>query len=190
MRKKLGDETTKNILLAISGGIVALVALPFFAYYLLPKIIKKSSVKLERNNRKKFYDTFYHLRKKGLIKMEYRGKQLYVHLSEKGRKLAKKYQIDNLKIKKPKKWDKKWRIIIFDIPDEHKIKREALRGKLKELNFFKLQKSVWVCPYEFKREVELIRNFFALSSEEMKIIIASEIENDKIVKEFFKINKS
>src|SRR3989344_2829798 len=167
MRKKLGDETTKNILLAISGGIVALVALPFFAYYLLPKIIKKSSVKLERNNRKKFYDTFYHLRKKGLIKMEYRGKQLYVHLSEKGRKLAKKYQIDN-----------------------HKIKREALRGKLKELNFFKLQKSVWVCPYEFKREVELIRNFFALSSEEMKIIIASEIENDKIVKEFFKINKS
>lgn len=187
MRKGLGDEITKNILLGIGGGIVALAALPFFACYLLPKIIKKSSVRLEGKNRKKFYDTFYHLRKRGLIKMEYRGKQLYVHLTKDGKRLAKKYQIDNIEIKKPKKWDKKWRILIFDISDKYKIKREALRGKLKELNFFKLQKSVWVCPYEFKKEVEIIRSFFGLSYEEMKIVIAAEIEEDTLIKEFFKI---
>lgn len=178
---------TKNILLALGGGIVAVAALPFFACYLLPKILKTVPAELRKKKRKKFYDTFYKLRKRGLIKMEYRGKQLYVHLTKEGKKLAGKYQIDDIKIKKPKKWDKKWRILIFDVPSKDKIKREALRGKIKELGFFKLQKSVWVCPYEFQKEVELIRDFFGLSSEEMKTIVASEIEDEKLIKEFFKI---
>jgi len=101
-------------------------------------------------------------------------------------KLAGEYRIvDKLKIKKQKKWDRKWRLLIFDIADKQKIKREALRGKLKELGFFQLQKSVWVCPYESKKQIILLRDFFDLASADMKIIIATEIENDGELKEFF-----
>ncbi|MDO8529421.1 MAG: hypothetical protein Q7S18_02025, partial [bacterium] len=108
-------------------------------------------------------------------------------LTEEGKKKAGKYQIDNLEIKKPKKWDKKWRILIFDIKNRDKLKREALRGKIKELGLYQLQKSVWVCPYEFVKEMNILRSFFNLSNDEMKIINAHEIENDNDIKIFFNI---
>ncbi|MEX1052278.1 MAG: PaaX family transcriptional regulator C-terminal domain-containing protein [Patescibacteria group bacterium] len=46
-----------------------------------------------------------------------------------------------------RKWDKKWRIIIFDIEEENRNTRDLLRIKIKELGFGLLQKSVWVSPY-------------------------------------------
>ncbi len=91
--------------------------------------------------------------------MDYRGKQLYITLTPEGRKEVGKYQIDDLEIKKPLRWDKKWRILIFDIKEKNKIKREALRGKIKQLGLYPLQKSVWVCPYKFYKEMDMLRRF-------------------------------
>jgi len=154
----------------------------------LPKIYKYAKFKIKnRKNNKKFYDTFYSLKKRNLIFFDNRGGQFYISLTPEGKKLAGKYQIDDLKIKKPKKWDGKWRILIFDVLDKQKIKREALRGKIKELGFYQIQKSVWVYPYDFKNEINLLRSFFNFSKDEMKIIIASEIEGDQIIKKYFKI---
>jgi len=78
--------------------------------------------------------------------------------------------------------------LIFDISDKHKNKREALRGKLKQLGLFQLQKSVWVCPYEFRDVVKILREFFGLTDDEMKVITASEIENDRRIRDYFKLN--
>lgn len=123
----------------------------------------------------------------GLISVEYRGKQLYVSLTEEGKKKVKKYWIDDLQIKKPEKWDGKWRIMIFDIKDKQKIKREALRGKIKELGLYQLQKSVWGCPYNFEREAGILRDFFGFDYKEMKLIVASEIEGDRAIRQYFKL---
>jgi len=51
-----------------------------------------------------------------------------------------------------------------------------------------LQKSVWVCPYEFKKEMKLLRDFFGLEAKEMKVIAASEIEDDQPIRQFFNLN--
>ena len=83
------------------------------------------------------------------------------------------------------RWDKKWRILIFDIKEKNKIKREALRGKIKQLGLYPLQKSVWVCPYKFFKEMDMLRRFFGLQKDEMKTITASEIEDDKNIRSFF-----
>jgi len=112
---------------------------------------------------------------------------MYFSLSAEGKKKASKYKIDELKIKKSQKWDRKWHVLIFDIEDKHKIKREALRGKLKQLGLYQLQKSVWVCPYEFKKEMQLLRDFFGLESKEMKVINAFEIEDDTSLRKFFNL---
>ena len=62
------------------------------------------------------------------------------HLLKKGNEKAGWMQIDDLKIAKPKKWDKKWRLVIFDIAQIEKIYREELfRGKLKKLGFLSLK---------------------------------------------------
>jgi hypothetical protein len=192
MKNSKSKEVAKIILksLLIAGGISLLMVSqpsPYFVTKILPKIIKYGLYKIrnKKKDKKRFYDSFRYLRNKGLLKMEYRGKQLYVSLSEEGKKLAKKYQIDDLEIKKPMKWDKKWRILIFDIKEKSRIKREALRGKIKDLGLFQLQKSVWICPYDFFVEMEILRNFFGLSNKEMQVITAYEIENDKNAITFF-----
>ena len=50
-------------------------------------------------------------------------------------------------------WDKKWRLVIFDIPQELHLARIKFRKKLKNLGFFMLQKSVFVLPYPCHEEI-------------------------------------
>ncbi len=174
------------------GGAIAIASTsPFFLPRILPRIIKyaRYQKKKKENEKKRFYNAFYKLKNQGLIEMEYRGKQLYISLTKEGRKKCGKFQVDDLKIKKPLRWDKKWRILIFDIKEKNRVKREALRGKIKQLGLFQLQKSVWVCPYEFFREMDTLRQFFGLKDREMKIITASEIENDAEIRTFFGIKQ-
>jgi len=188
---KKGDAV-KIILkgLLYGGGFVALsIASPTFPARIFPQLIKWARYELKKKQykKRKFYNAFYYLKQQGMINMEYEGKQLYISLTKEGKAKAGKYQIDDLKIEKPKRWDRLWRILIFDIEDKHKIKREVLRGKLKELRLFQLQKSVWVCPYSFQREADLLRNFLGLKNREMKIITASGIEDDQELRRHFNL---
>ena len=190
MKNKTGANVPEIILkgLLISGGVAIATTSPYFVSRLIPKIIKYAKYEIKKKQKiQAFQRSFYYLRNSGMINSEYHGNQIHISLTDEGRKRLKKYDIDALQIKKPKKWDQKWHVLIFDITDKHKIKREALRGKIKELGLFQLQKSVWVCPYEFQEEMNILRGFFQLNKSEMKIIVASEIENDFIIKKFFNI---
>lgn len=42
-----------------------------------------------------------------------------------------------------KKWDGKWRIVVWDIPEKRRQARDLLRFKLKQLGFIQWQKSMW-----------------------------------------------
>lgn len=191
MRQNKRHELANIILkgLLYGGAITIAATSPSFIPKILPRLIKYAKYKKRKkeNERRNFYDAFYRLKKQGLIKMEYQGKQLYISLTQEGKKRCGRFQIDDLKIRKPLRWDKKWRVLIFDIKEKSKIKREALRGKIKQLGLFQLQKSVWVCPYDFFKEMETLRRFFGLKNKEMKIITATEIENDVEIRNFFGI---
>jgi DNA-binding transcriptional regulator PaaX len=185
-KKEITKKIIKGIFLA--GGIAIASTSPTFGVKILPRLVKYISYELKnRKNRKKFYNTFYRLKKEDLIQFENRSGQIYISLTKEGKKRAGKYQIDDLEIMKPKKWDKKWRILIFDIRNKERMKREALRGKIKELGLYQLQKSVWVYPYDFSKEIKLLRSFFGLSDSEMQFIIASYIENDKKLRRHFNL---
>lgn len=41
------------------------------------------------------------------------------------------------------KWDGRWRLVIWDIPEKRRVTRDLLRFKLKQLGFVQWQKSVW-----------------------------------------------
>ena len=89
-----------------------------------------------------------------------------------------------LEITKQKVWDKKWRIVAFDIPEKKKNGRDALRQKLQELNFYQLQKSVFVCPYPCEKEVHFLSEFFDIG-DFVNIIIADNIYDDVRLKNHF-----
>ena len=56
-----------------------------------------------------------------------------------------------------KKWDKKWRMVIFDIPEAKRPARDQIRRLLKDLGFLKLQISVWVHPLPCLEQFRIIR---------------------------------
>jgi len=182
--KKPRSEIVKDILywLFVAGAIAFAATSPFFLTNLL-----KSFRKFRKYPKKKISDVFYYLRKKGLIEIEERNHQIYIRLTEEGKKKAGWLQIDSLEIKRPKKWDRKWRIVVFDISQLKKLHREAFRGKLKELGFYKLQKSVWVYPFDCSAEIELLRNFFGLSEKELRLIVAENIGDDRELRKFFNL---
>lgn len=83
-------------------------------------------------------------------------------LTEKGRQMILKFDIDRIKIKKPIKWDKKWRIVFFDIPEKRRSERNILRNKLKALGFGEIQKSVFIHPFPCLDEINFITEYFQL----------------------------
>src|SRR3989344_571401 len=114
------------------------------------------------------------------------GDAVKMILTENGKKKALEYEIDEMIIKTPKIWDRKWRIIIFDIPEKYKKIREAMRQHLKRLGFYKLQKSVFVLPYECCNEIEFLIEFYNIRSY-VRQIVAEKIDNELHLKEIFKI---
>ena len=182
--KKPKLEITKDILtwVAIGGLIVIAATSPYFGTNLIKAFQRK-----KRYEKKEVYDTFSRLRRNGYLKVEKHNHQIYISLTEEGKKKAGRFQVNNLQIKKPKRWDGLWRIIIFDIIQPQRIKREALRGFLRRLELYPLQKSVWIHPYDCAHEVKLIRDFFGLSENELRMIIAKDIGNDREIRKHFGI---
>jgi len=185
-KNQIAKNIFKGILLA--GSIAVAATSPYFVSRVLPKIVKYAGYKIKNiKYKKRFYNTFYRLKKESLIQFENKNGQIYISLTKEGKAKAGKYQIDDLVIKKPETWDKKWRILIFDIKDKQKIKREALRGKIKQLGLFQLQKSVWIYPYDFEKEMKLLRSFFNLAQDEMQFLVVCKMENSKEIEKYFKI---
>ncbi len=149
-------QTSKKLLLWLlsAGGLVVLSILaPKLPYRLIKSYLRQRSRLKERLN---------YFEKKGWIKIEEKGDNFIVKLVEAGKLKAYQYQLDDLKITKPANWDGKWRIVIFDIPDKKKLARDVLRRKLKELGFFRLQKSVFVYPYPCRKEIEVIKSAYEI----------------------------
>jgi len=180
--KKPKSEITKDILksLLISGVICLVGSSPYFTSNLIKSFKNGSKYK-----KRKTYDAFYRLKKDGCIEITKKGHQAYVRLTDRGLKKANWMQINELKIKKPKKWDGRWRIVFFDISNLKNFYRNIFRGKLKELGFYPLQKSVWICPYKCKDEIDLLKDFLGLTDKEVRLVVSSDIgEDDLFIKKF------
>jgi phenylacetic acid degradation operon negative regulatory protein len=125
-----------------------------------------------------------YLKRKRLISIAERDGEQILTLSEDGKKRILQYDLDRIVIKKPRKWDGYWRLILFDIPEKQKLGREALRSKLKQLGFYQLQKSCFVHPFECRSEIDFISEIFEVSPY-VNFILAKEIEGaSQLMKHF------
>jgi DNA-binding transcriptional regulator PaaX len=106
-------------------------------------------------------------------------------LSKEGTHIALTYDIDNMKILQHP-WDKKWRIVTFDIPEKIKKVREALRFHLKNLGFKELHRSVFIFPYECQNEIEYIVEFYN-ARRFIRYIEAHYVDNELDLKQKFNL---
>ena len=104
--------------------------------------------------------SFDHARVSGLITVKPTSNGHLVMLTHKGQEKLNRFRLGELKLNRPKKWDGKWRIVVFDIPEKFKLNRLTFSQKLKELGFIQMQKSVWVWPYEIQEEVDLMKEAY------------------------------
>ena len=73
------------------------------------------------------------------------------------KKLKKKYLTEQLEFKNSDKWDGKWHIVIFDIPNEKRKMRDVVRHKLLRIGFLELQESVYVYPFDCLLEINFLK---------------------------------
>ncbi|MFA6325161.1 MAG: hypothetical protein WCX46_02960, partial [Candidatus Paceibacterota bacterium] len=133
-------------------------------------------------------NTIKRMVKKGFMSFINKNGEVSVKLTEKGKKNAQKYiWDDNKKIKKPSSWDKKWRLVMFDIPEKKKRVRDLIRFHLKRIGFVQIQGSVWIYPYPCEEIVSIIKTYFDLGRE-VVYITCDSFENDYRFKNFFKLD--
>ena len=109
-----------------------------------------------------------------------------VHLTPKGEKFAALLGEGKLAPKKPRRWDGKWRMLIFDIPERRKGLRQQVRATLISLGFKRLQDSVWVYPYDCEDLIVLLKIDFRIGKD-LLYVIADKIEFDKLLRDHFRL---
>ena len=174
-------ELTKDILRMVAAGVIvggmAVVApntLQLIEYF-------NPRSQRERN---KIWKAIKYLEAKDRLRLEPAQGAPRVSLTEDGRMQLDEDGIWDLAIDVPRRWDHKWRLVMFDLPSRHERVRQSFRLKLKDFGFKMYQRSVFIYPYECEREVNTVAEWYRVK-ECIRYVVATEI-NDmrKFVKEF------
>lgn len=107
-----------------------------------------------------------------------------IEITEKGKARIARGALFDLKPRRAKKWDRKWRIVLFDVPNHMKSARDAFAATLKSFGFERLQKSVFICPYPCEEELKVVADYFDIS-ECVDIIVAEHISRESEFKKLF-----
>ena len=181
-------ELGKEILLMIAAGL----AIP--AAFLMPNIpialkplLRALTERCALRKSEHFVRSITYLKLRRLVSVAEKEGQQILTLSEDGQKRVLQFDLDKIVIKKPRKWDGYWRLVLFDIPEKQKIGREALRSKLKQLGFYQLQKSCFIHPFDCKSEIDFISEMFEVSPY-VNFILAKEIEGANQLMKYFNLS--
>lgn len=106
----------------------------------------------------------------GNIEKILKGDEIFFRLTSEGKsKIQRDFPLVALR---DRRWDKVWRIVVFDIPQKQAYLRNNLRKKLKQLGFGMLQESIWVSPHNIVAD---LREFLiALQIEEMVFVLEAK----------------
>ena len=167
----------KTVLQSVAAAGVLSVAL------LAPnalQILKITEKTLAKKKRRSILASRERLLEHGLI--EYDGS--FLRLTKKGERVLSEIERREYKLPTPKRWDKKWRVLIFDIPESKKGLRDKIRATLISIGFRRVQDSVWIYPYDCEDLVLLLKADFQVGKELLYLIV-EKIEHEGPLKDFF-----
>lgn len=107
-----------------------------------------------------------------------------VILTDAGKRRILKYALDDLSVEKPKAWDGRWRMIMYDVESRKKRLRDVFRESLQSLGFLMLQESVWLYPYPCEKQVTFLKEYYGVGNEVL-YIVATTLEDDSPYREYF-----
>lgn len=182
-RQVRNGKVQKAILQSLAvAGILSLAVLAPNAM----QILKVFGNKKRSSSKYNIINAAHRLAKSGLIRFEETKYGKVVRLTKEGEAKLRLFELADFKIKKPKRWDKKWRMLIFDIKEERKNTRDKVRRTLQQIGFTRLQDSVWVYPYDCEDLIVLLKSDFKIGKDVL-YVIADKIENDRFLRKFYRL---
>lgn len=137
----------------------------------------------ERERRRMIGEALSHLKYHKLITENY---QHGLELTGKAQKRLLKLNVESLELIIPKKWDGRWRLVFFDIPETRRHHRSTFTEKIQSLGFRVLQQSVYIYPYACREEIAMVSECYGIA----KFITYTEvtyIDNDTYLRKYFNI---
>ena len=183
--KRSKAEIIKMILtvIAAAGFVVAVAVLPGLPMALAPflgKTQKRYQPWQIRRSLKSMED-------QNLISITEERHKTVIKMTKNGKQKLLKFKMDKMQIKPQKTWDKKWRLILFDVSMDDHLKRNAFRYLIKRLGAIKLQQSVWIYPYDCAEEVAFLEKIFGFDERQVRVVIAEDVGDDRALRKHFKL---
>lgn len=126
------------------------------------------------------------MKKRGEVRVRQTSAGKIISLTKEGSHTLRDLQLDLIGFKQSKSWDGRWRLIMFDIPDNKKVARNALSFKLKKMGALRIQDSVYMYPYPCREEVDFIGDFF-LIRRYITYLEASSFDGDEALRKAFSL---
>lgn len=170
-KKRARNQQLTSLILgsvAIAGGIaVALVA---------PNVLgamEKLGLAPKTREDEYIHAVRRRLRKQGLL-VEHNG---FLRITPRGQAQLRRAALSLARPSPLKRWDDKWRVLIFDIPEKKRSLREGIRRQLRASGFKRIQDSVWLYPYPCEEFVALLKAEMKIGKD-MLYLIVDALEGD------------
>lgn len=175
-------EATRQLLIDLlktASGLTILLSRPAGSLYYPEYFFDKGEF-----NRTKFRRTVRYAKNAGYIDVKERGDELKLTLKDYGHEKALKYSIEDIKIIEPAVWDKKWRMVIFDIPESKRPARNIFKAKLDEMGFAQIQKSAYIHAFPCHNEIGYMRSLYSLEPY-IRLAVLDKLEGDDALRKRF-----
>ncbi|KKW32211.1 MAG: hypothetical protein UY78_C0047G0007 [Parcubacteria group bacterium GW2011_GWA1_53_13] len=137
---------------------------------------------LKRDPGRRLRESALRLKRKGLVEFKSENGKKRLRLTPRGEKVMGSIWNETYQLQKPRRWDERWRLVIFDIPEKQRPTRDKIRHLVSRLGFLRLQDSVWVYPYDCEELVTLLKTDLKIGRAVL-YIIADAIEFDKPIRQ-------
>lgn len=136
------------------------------------------------NERRRIWRAVKYLEEKNTLEIRVENGVEKIYLTHGGKVRLDEESIWDLQIQKPWRWDRKWRLVMFDLPARFEKTRRPFRNKLQDFGFVLYQKSVFIYPYECQKEILAVAELYGVG-EYVRYAVAEEISDmRRFIKEF------
>ena len=127
------------------------------------------------------------LKIRGEIEFVSQGGTSFARITERGKQaLAMSAEKARLAGNKPKKWDRQYRLVMFDVPEKRKRVRDLLRREMRDIGFLRVQDSAWLYPYDCEEFISLLKADLRIGKDVLYAVVDS-IDNDVWVRKHFNL---
>ena len=99
-------------------------------------------------------------------------------------KQAARDLVNRPSIVNPEGWDRKWRLVLFDVPETKKKSREALRYHLRKMGFTEFRRSAFIFPHPCTAELSALADQLDLR-DHVALVTAESISDEFKFKKHF-----